>query len=206
MPNFIPSFDQWGDGGNEHPLLGSGPMQGWGRTVPDGDASPWKTAGIGTVYIYNDGAGNVKYYRKIKDDGSDEDWWADFCTVSERVTYADFTDGGAAAGTYASTLGIPAGAVVLYSLLTDVVAFSGDTSCVLDVGDGSDDDRYTAGAALSIFATNDEIADAGGAPQGTAYHSAAKTFTFTATAGSDWGAVASTGAFTFTVVYRMTCV
>ena len=83
--------------------------------------------------------------------------------------------------------GIPLGATVVRSFLLALTGFTGDTSCTLTVGDGTDPDRYNTGTP-SIFTTAAGETDLG-AISGTAYHTAAKSVTLTATSGSDWGAV-----------------
>lgn len=120
-----------------------------------------------------------------------------FGYVEQRVLLSDFTDGGAAVGTLVLDEGIPVGAYVLNTLLTDVTGFAGDTSCTLTVGDGTDADRYNTGTP-SIFTTANMVDM--GVPSGTKPHAAAKNVTLTATSGSDWGAVTA-GAFTIRIVY-----
>lgn len=117
--------------------------------------------------------------------------------IEERVEQSQFTDGGAAVGTYVLKQQIPVGASVIQALVTDVVAFAGDTSCTLTIGDGTDADRYNTGTP-SIFAATDMVTM--GAPSGVREHSAAKSVTLTATSASDWGSVTG-GALTVRIVY-----
>ena len=114
------------------------------------------------------------------------------------VNFADFTDGGSTAGTYATGSSLPVGAVVLYSFIDVTAAYSGDSSCALQIGDGSDADRFNKSSDPSIFAAGNID---GGAPQGVQFCSAATSITLTATAGSDWGAVSSSGAMKVYLVY-----
>ena len=107
--------------------------------------------------------------------------------IEETAAFGDFTDGGGAAGTFEFSTDIPAGATFLYSAVTSVTGFAGDTSCTLVIGDGSDSDRYMTGTP-SIFATAANGVSVG-APSGTVYHTAAKTPTLTATSATDWGSV-----------------
>ncbi len=118
-------------------------------------------------------------------------------TIQETVAFGDFTDGGAAVGTFELSTDIPVGAYVVQASIDDVTGFAGDTTCTLTIGDGTDVDRYNTGTP-NIFATATAI-DAGGV-SGTSFHSAAKTPTLTATAGSDWGAVTA-GSVTVTIFY-----
>jgi len=117
--------------------------------------------------------------------------------IQETVAFGDFTDGGAAVGTFELSTDIPVGAYVVQSSIDSVTGFTGDTSCTLTIGDGTDADRYNTGTP-SIFTTASAV-DAG-AVSGTSFHSAAKTPTLTATSGSDWGAVTA-GSVTVTIFY-----
>lgn len=117
--------------------------------------------------------------------------------IEERVKLSQFTDGGAAAGTYQLQSAIPVGAHVLATVVQDVVAFAGNTSAVLVVGDGSDADRYNTGTP-SVFAAANAVDM--GVPSGTKAHAAAIFPTLTVTAASDFTAVTG-GALTIKVVY-----
>lgn len=107
-------------------------------------------------------------------------------TFSETVTFDQFTDGGAALGTYLITAGtIPAGATFLVAQLESVVGFTGDTSAVLTIGNASGDvDRYMTGTP-SVFTT----AAGGvalGAPSGTTYHATEGAITLFVTSATDF--------------------
>lgn len=117
--------------------------------------------------------------------------------IEERVTRAQFTDGGAAVGTYSMKAQIPVGAEVIRTLVTDVTAFAGDTSAVLVVGDGTDVDRYNTGTP-SVFTSAAMVAM--GIPSGTAGHAAAKTPVLTVTSASDFTSVTG-GALTVRIYY-----
>ena len=118
---------------------------------------------------------------------------------TQTVTYDQFTDGGAAVGTFTLTEGsIPVGATVLYSAVTDVVGFTGNVSAVMTIGDGTDVDRYNT-STINVFATADNGISAG-APSGVTYHAAAKDVVLTVTASSDWGSVAA-GSVTVSLYY-----
>lgn len=119
-------------------------------------------------------------------------------SYQETVAYDDFTDGGSTAGTYDLGITIPAGAVFAQALVTGITGFTGDSSAVLTIGDGSDVDRYNTGTP-SVFTT----ASAGvamGAPSGTTWHTATVTPRLTVTSGSDFTAV-SAGALTVTLFW-----
>lgn len=117
--------------------------------------------------------------------------------VEERVLRANFTDGGAAAGTYTMKVQIPVGAEVVKTLVTNVTGFAGNTSAVLVVGDGSDVDRYNTGTP-SVFASSAMVAM--GAPSGTLVHTAAVSPVLTITSAADFTAVTA-GALTVRIIY-----
>ena len=105
--------------------------------------------------------------------------------VTQTVLASAFTDGGATAGTFvASTLAIPAGATVTFAAVTAVTGFAGDTTAVLQIGDGTTAARYSTGSP-SIFATAANGV-AVGVPSGVQYHAAAKTVTLTVTSSTDF--------------------
>lgn len=137
----------------------------------DGDAGHWLAAPKGSTYTRIDLTNNqsLGHWTKLKEDGADNDWCEGLGVITETVALADFTDGGGAAGTYVLTRGIPQGAFVLRTVLVNVTGFTGDTSATIQVGDGSDVDRYSTGTP-SVFTTANAI-DVG-AVSGTAIHTA----------------------------------
>jgi hypothetical protein len=118
-------------------------------------------------------------------------------SARETFELADFTDGGSTTGTVDFADTIPLGAVVLRTLISNVTGFIGDTSATIQVGDGTDVDRYTTGTP-SVFTTIAHL-DAG-AVSGTAYHAAEKTPKITVTSGSDFSAVTA-GELTVEILY-----
>jgi hypothetical protein len=194
MPFNIPAFDQVT--ANEHPLLGNSPMLFHGTTAPDGDASPWSTAPVGSLYVRRVSTTHGQQWTKVKDDARDDDWTG-VGIITQRIAYTDFTDGGAAAGTKALATQIPQGAWVHRCYLLNVTGFTGDTSAVVIVGDGSTTNRYNTGTP-SVFATANAI-DLG-AVSGTAIHTAAATVTVTVTSNADFTSV-SAGAMTVKIFY-----
>ena len=117
--------------------------------------------------------------------------------VQGRVRHRfEFTDGGATVGTLDLDLVIPAGAIVMYSTITAVTGFAGDTIATLQIGDGTTVDRYNTGTP-SVFATATTV-DAG-AVSGTAYHSGAKTVKLTITSSTDFTAVKTNGLGVMTI-------
>ncbi len=194
MPFNIPSYDQVTP--NEHPLLGTGPAVFWGSVAPDGDSAPWLSAPVGSQYTRSVSTTHGQVWTKVKNDGIDDDWTG-VGIITERLTRSGFTDGGAAAGTKTLSTQIPQGAWVHRCYLQNVTGFTGNTSAVIVVGDGTDVDRYNT-ATPSVFANANAI-DLG-APSGTAIHTAAATVTVTVTGGSDFTNI-SAGALTVKIFY-----
>jgi hypothetical protein len=90
-------------------------------------------------------------------------------TYRQSFTRAQMTDGGSTSGTLALSTTIPAGAVFVQSMLTNLIGFTGDTSASIQVGDtGGDVDRYSTGTP-SVFTTAAAGADLG-VPSGTKFH------------------------------------
>ena len=119
--------------------------------------------------------------------------------ITQTVAYSAFTDGGGASGTFTLTEGsIPAGATVLFSAVTAITGFTGDTSAVITIGDGTDADRYNTGTP-SVFTTAANGISVG-APSGVQYHAAAKNVVLTVTSATDFGAV-SAGSVTVSIYY-----
>lgn len=188
----ITNQPQWLESG----IDGAGPAMWFGPDVPDGDRGPWVTAPVGSRYCRRN-ATSTRWYEKRKNDGLDNDWALTWGEIRQTVAYSDFTDGGSTAGTLALDETIPVGAWVLRTVLRNVTGFTGDTSAVITVGDGTDVDRYNTGTP-SVFTTANAI-DLG-APSGTQIHTAAATVTLTVTSGSDFGAVTA-GAATISIYF-----
>lgn len=112
------------------------------------------------------------------------------------IALSDFTDGGSTAGTYQVGFTLPATFFIERAWLTDVVAFAGDTSAVVIVGDGSDTDRLNTGTP-SVFTAADNL-DLG-VPSGTQLVGTAFQPTVTVTSASDFGAITG-GSFTLKVM------
>lgn len=115
------------------------------------------------------------------------------------ISYSDFTDGGAAVGTYTCGFTLPINFYIEKLQIVDVTGFAGDTSCTLTVGDGTDADRLNTGTP-SIFATATIVEM--GAPSGTRPITTEFKPVLTATSGSDWGAVTA-GQLTIKVIGYM---
>ncbi len=120
--------------------------------------------------------------------------------IEETAAYDDFTDGAGTSGTFALTDKIPAGATVLYAAVTAVTGFTGDTSAVMTIGDGTDPDRYNTGT-INVFA-NAANGVSAGAPSGTVYHNAEKTVTLTVTSAADFTSV-NAGSVTVKLYYLL---
>jgi hypothetical protein len=188
----IPNYpDLW-----ESAIDGSAPTIWFGNEVPDGDAKPFTLAPVGSTYIQNETT--PTHYVKTTDAGRDSDWSTAMGVLAQRVVIGDFTDGGGVTGTLVLDGVIPVGALVTRVVVSDVTGFTGDTSAVLMVGDGTDDDRYNAAADIDVFTT--VAALDGGIPQGTQVHTTAKSVTLTVTSAANFTAVAA-GAMTVKVFY-----
>jgi hypothetical protein len=170
-------------------LLGAMPDEWCDSVAVDGDALPFSSVPAGSTYHRLDRTNKLSYrYEKRKEDNHDDDWGAlgGLHVLAETFTRAQMTDGGATTGTFVFAETIPVGAVVLRTLYKGITGFTGDTSAVLTIGDGSDVDRYNTGTP-NVFITDTSV-DAG-AVSGTAYHDAAATVTATITSGSDFALV-----------------
>lgn len=193
----IPYLDQTVP--NEHPLVGTGPTVMWGTIAPDGDASPFKDLPVSSLYIYKRTNGQSSLYQKLSGNNRDDDWATQggLQVARQRISVADFTDGGSTVGTLVLGFTIPAGALVVKTKLDDVVGFAGNTTAVMVVGDGTDPDRYNT-STLNVFAN--AVAIDGAAISGTAIHAAAiATVTVTVTTSTDFTACKSNGSGRATV-------
>lgn len=192
--------DYKGDRQNQNPLAGYLPDELWGAKAPDGDVRPFFNAAVGSSYERIVTPGHFQRWVKVKEDGRDDDWYVENGVIRFYFTKADMTDGGSTAGTYTATgLVIPVGAYVMGINITGVAAFSGDTSAAVNVGDGTDVDRYNKSTAISVFAATG-AADVG-APSGTRSHATAVTPVVTVTSGADFTNVAATGAMAVAILY-----
>lgn len=120
------------------------------------------------------------------------------CCITQTFTYDEFTDGGGASGTLVLDESIPDGAVVLQSVLHTLTGFTGDTSAFIQVGDGTDVDRYSTGTP-SVYTTNPSGTDLR-TPSGTRWHDAEKNVTITITSNSNFTNV-SAGQATINIYY-----
>ena len=117
--------------------------------------------------------------------------------LRQAITVAEFTDGGATAGTLALTAKIPAGAYVLACNCSSLTGFAGDVSAAVIVGDGTDTDRYNTGTP-DWFTTAALGLDMG-VPSGVKYHAVATTVTVTVTTNADFTTCKTNGAGAATV-------
>jgi hypothetical protein len=115
----------------------------------------------------------------------------------QTVGFAAFTGVGAV-GTLALATSIPAGAVFLRAMITALTGFTGDTSAVITIGDGTDVDRYNTGTP-DVFATAAAGVDLG-VPSGVLFHDAAKTPTVKVTSGAAFSSVVA-GAVTISLFW-----
>lgn len=180
------------------PIDGGQPEILWGIEAPNGASGIWKEAAAGSIYVRRVAAGHVCEYMKAKSSNSSTDWVVTEGRILVTLTKSLFTDGGAAAGTYATGLVIPAGVTVEPFILNTTTAWNNNTSAELDVGDGTDADRFNSATAPSIFATG---VVSGGTPSGTNPVATAATLTVTITGSSDFTNVAS-GTTVLSLRYR----
>ncbi|CAK0744715.1 hypothetical protein CCP3SC15_1310008 [Gammaproteobacteria bacterium] len=118
--------------------------------------------------------------------------------ITATVGYAEFTDGGAAVGTYNLPAIIPVGALYLGTAITAITGFTNDTSAVITIGDGTDVDRYNTGTP-SVFTTA-AYGIAAGAPSGVLYHATQVTPKLTVTTAADFTSV-NAGSVTIEMYY-----
>lgn len=119
-------------------------------------------------------------------------------SYQQAITLSDFTDGGSTTGTVTLGVTIPAGAVFAQSLLTELTGAVGDSTATIQVGDGTDVDRYSTGTP-SVSADSTAGADLG-APSGTKFHATAKTPVITVTEDDDFTDITAL-AFTITLFW-----
>jgi hypothetical protein len=125
--------------------------------------------------------------------------WRSF---DELVLASQFTDGGAAVGTFTSGSQLPVGAILIGSKFVVNTGFTGggQVSCTITIGDGSDVDRYHTGTP-SIFTTAANGVESG-VPSGNKLLTAANSPVLTITANADiTGIIAGPGAFTYHIYY-----
>ena len=116
----------------------------------------------------------------------------DLQIYEETVLVSQFTDGGSTAGTYDVTFDLPVNFWIERAILTDVAAFTGDTtSAVIIIGDGTDHDRLNTGTP-SVF-TAATILDLG-VPSGDRPVTTAFKPRITVTANADFTLVKAAGA------------
>ena len=169
-------------------IAGSSPEIRYGVDYPDGDAQPWTAMPLGSTYRRVT-AGFVASWMKVQNNQDDQDWVLLQGVICETIAVADLTDS-STTGTVTMAGDIPVGAEVTRTDLRKITGFAGDTSATIQVGDGSDADRYTTGTP-NVFATA-EMIDAG-AVSGTAVHIAAVSPVITITSAADFTSVVTDG-------------
>lgn len=189
-----------GSRANNDQFLGQVPSPMYGEAVPDGDASPFAKAPVGTLYVRKVDDTHIQYWVKGTDNNLDSDWRVTEGLITEYVTLADLEDGLGTAGSYPMTADLPAGAFVERVSFNVLTAFIGDTSAALDVGTGSDTDAYVAASGPNGFTAGWKD---GGAPSGTQFLTGAVTdLTFTVTGAADFTSI-SAGAAMVHLRYRV---
>lgn len=123
--------------------------------------------------------------------------------LTETHAASTFTDGGAAIGTKVMTGSIPVGAILMGSKVVVGTGFTGDTSAVLTIGDGSDVDRYNT-STIDIFTTAADGVESG-VPSGSKLITTANQPTLTVTSAADITLViAAAGSITVSIYYLAT--
>ena len=115
-----------------------------------------------------------------------------FRKVGQWLTYADFTDGGGAAGTKTLAKQIPAGSLVICSKIKVTEGFTGDTTAVADVGISGDADRFSLTTHNILAAASNLLENADPAAGGAAGLDLVTSDTsviVTVTGGSDFGLI-----------------
>jgi hypothetical protein len=188
----MPANTQWKN--PQGSFLGTLPDWTVGTDAVDGDAVPFVNMRPGHKYTLIDSTNETAVtYEKLKADGADDDWSpvGGMLVIKETFGVADMTDATATTGTYVLSGTIPVGAYVQRCVATGLTGFAGDTSATIQVGDGTDVDRYTTGTP-DVF--SDLAALDLGAVSGTAIHATAvSTITVTITSDSDFSDVITDG-------------
>lgn len=164
-------------------LTGGAPGLWMDTATVDGDRPPWRRAPVGSIYFKRVGSNQQEEYRKVKDDGRNDDWVLVQGIISQRIDYSDFTDGASTTGTLELDASIPVGAYALRSFVVNNTEATGVSTLTIQVGDGTDVDRYSTGTP-SVATAADIISL--GAVSGTAVHTAAKTPVVTLTEDDDF--------------------
>lgn len=168
-------------------------------TTVDGDLTPFKEAPVGSLAWVTVTANQHEVHMKVLDNDNDYDWVMIRGVIHKNLALSDFTDGGAAAGTYTFTETIPIGAIVDKCWVSQVVAFAGTTTSVIIVGDGTDTDRYNTGTPSVQTATAGQLAM--GIPSGTLAHATAKAPVVTITEDDDFTDIV-TGSLKIAITYH----
>ena len=169
---------------NEHPIGGSSqPEVRWSTEAP-GTTSTWTTQTVGTHIWRKVADGHVQELIKVKDDNRADDWVVAQGLIAQRIDFSEFTDGGSTTGTLVLDATIPQGAFFVRAYLVNNTAATDVTTLTIQIGDGTDADRYTTGTP-SVAAAAD-IIDLG-VPSGTDVHvDAIATVTVTLTEDDDF--------------------
>lgn len=110
-------------------------------------------------------------------------------SVKETLSLSEFTDGAGASGTVAMTNALPVGAQVLGVAVEVIDACASATSATLDVGDGSDADRF--GDAVDVTSEGLAVGVAAGTNLVSTAVAPTVTLTDATGAGADFGNIAS---------------
>jgi len=131
-------------------------------------------------------------YPELVDDGRA------FKTLTFSFLKSQMTDGGGTSGTFDSPVALPAGALVLGWMANATVAFTGDTTATLQIGDSGSASRFSTTTNGSVF-TAQKISSF--TVVATAIGVAAVTPRVTITSTADFTNIVGTGACTVTIFY-----
>jgi hypothetical protein len=168
-----------------------------GKATPNGSRPLWVKAPSGSMYWNCPTPNQSEQWLKVKNDARNDDWVLVQGIISQRITKAQMTDGGAALGTKDLNATIPVGATVQSCIVTDLDDFAPTATVTFTIGDASDVDRYMTGTPS---AAADADYPSVGVPSGTAFHATAATPRLYVTDAADFTALTA-GAMTITIRY-----
>lgn len=184
--------------GYYEPAMGSGtPGLTEGSDIPSA-SSFFTSQSLGSQY-FRTITGGYELWTKVANDGLATDWLGKG-VIADTFGYDDMTDGGSTTGTFVMTGDIPAKSFGHVASVVNLTGFTGDTTATIQVGDGSDVDRYSTGTP-SVVASLAYLSL--GAASGTATHAAAVTSpTVTITGAADFSSI-SAGELTLIIEYKV---
>lgn len=123
-------------------------------------------------------------------------------SISQRIKYTDFTDGGSTAGTLNLKTKLPKGAIALGVKVEVNTAFTGDTSAVLIAGNSSDTNAYSFNTN-NVYTTGMKGSQADFTASAYVFQTAESNILITVTSGADFTSVSAGDAYV-TIYYIST--